>query len=177
MTRQGESEVAVFEGDARRLREQRARTDHAREVRRRNAELPVAPGIIGHETGRVVQQIAQRDRAAVGGGQRRRGELRHVGGDRRVERDLAFIAQHQDRERGHGLGHRGDAEAGTGGHRPPGLAIGSADGLGPAQRAIGDQPEHEAWNVVLLGEVLQRRAQRLRCLSGEGRHRIHECPE
>ncbi|OIQ75775.1 hypothetical protein GALL_425520 [mine drainage metagenome] len=52
------------------------------------------------------------------------GELWRPFGDRVVEPELAFLHQHQGRDRGDRLGHGIDTPDGILGHRPPGLDIG-----------------------------------------------------
>ena len=85
------------------------------------------------EARRVAQQVHHSHRRCGGLHQERRiaaaaiidAELLELGDhavDRVVERDLAFLHQHHERDRGYGLGHRGDAEQRVVRHRPPVLA-------------------------------------------------------
>ena len=146
------AEIAVLEGEAGRPREELAGRHQLVELGRRHAQHPVAPGIVGDEACDMGQQIAHADRPAV---ERRRphlGELRHVLGERRIERQAALVAQRQDRERRHVLGHRGDAEGRLAAHCPLGLAIGEADGRHMGELAVLDDAGGEAGKLFLLGK-------------------------
>ena len=62
------------------------------------------------------------------------------------EPDLAFLGQHHDRKRDHGLGHRRDAENGIDGHRQFFLAVAIAEGLQVFELAAAGDQGHGARN-------------------------------
>ncbi len=126
--------------------------DHLVELGRGHAEHAIAPGIVRHEAGRVRQQVANGDRGAVPGRGLHRGELRHVLLQRRVELQLAPVAQGQDRQSGHVLGHRGDPEGRPRLHTPAGFAVGDAKCRHVDEAASLDDPGGKARDMLLFGK-------------------------
>ena len=104
------AEVRIFEPALRRLCERDAGGQHLREIVLRQYLLAVAPRIVGDEPRDMVEQIAHADARTVRG---RIGPALHFGHivfGQIVEPQLALVAQVEHRQRGEGLGHRGDPE-------------------------------------------------------------------
>ena len=126
--------------------------NHPVEFGRGHAEHAIAPGIVGNEAGCVRQQVANGDRRAIPCRGLHRGELRHVLLQRRVELQLAPVAQRQDRQSGHVLGHRGDAEGRPRLHTPAGFAVGDAKCRHVDETASLDDPGSKARDMLLFGK-------------------------
>ena len=100
----------------------------------------------------MAQQVAHRDRLAVGRDGPHGGELGHVLGQGRIEDQLAGVAQRQDRERRHVLGHRGDPERGVLAHPPPGLAVRQPQGHHMDEPSLVDDTGDKTRELVLPGK-------------------------
>jgi hypothetical protein len=96
--------------------------------------------------------MAHRDRRAVSRRRLHRGELRHILRKRRVELQLAPVAQGKNRERRHVLGHRRDAEGRPSRHGPAGLAIGKAERRRMDETALLNDPGRKARYMLLSGK-------------------------
>ena len=154
------AEVRVLEDRARRPRERRARGEEPLEGVERQALLPVAPWIVRGEAGRHRHQLADRDRRGVGRGRAPAGERRDVVGDRVVQAEAAFVAEHEQRRGREALGHRRDAvdrvRVGA-----PILAVADRAGAGGMdQGAVADHAPGDAGDPGLLAEALEARVER-----------------
>jgi hypothetical protein len=83
-------------------------------------------------------------------------QLRHVGFDRCIERELALVPELQDGQRGERLGHRRDAEQCVAADGAPGVHVLHAARLHVHQPAILHDPPHHAGNVRVETVVLHR---------------------
>ena len=146
------AQVAVFEGEARRAREQVPGGDHRIEFGRRQAQHAVSPRIVGDEARGMREQVAHRHRRAVAGGGLHRRELRNVPVERRIELQLSLVAQRQDGQRRHVLGHRGDAEGGPCLYAPAALPVGKADRPHMGEAALLHDAQGEARDSFPFGE-------------------------
>ena len=126
--------------------------DQRVELGRRHAEHAIAPGIVGHEARVWRQQVAQGDRRAVACGGGTDANCGTYSRERRIEREPALVAQRQDRERRHVLGHRGDAEGGVGPDLARALDVGEAERRHMGEAAVLHDPGDEARDLLLLGE-------------------------
>jgi hypothetical protein len=102
----------------------------------------------------VVEQIADADLRGILGGVAPRLQLRDVGFGRRIERQLAVIAQLQDRQRGERLAHRGDAEQRLRCHRPFRHHILDAGTFHVHEASVLDDAPDQAGNVGVEAVVL-----------------------
>ena len=116
-------------------------------------ELLVAPGIVLGEAGRMGQEMPDRDHRRVPARIGESPQLRHIPLGRVVERQHAGIPQLQDRQRGEALGHRGDAEDGTGVHRGAARELPDATRGHVHQLAIDEQPPGNPRNPRPAGEA------------------------
>ena len=133
----------------------------------RDAELLVPPRVVFRETGRVREQVSQRDARRIVGRVTQSTELRDIPLRRIIERQLALVAQLEDRHRGERLGHAGDAEHRIALHRSGALHIPQAGGAEVRQAAIdhdapgsprdvlsGDELAHDAIDLRVGGREL-----------------------
>lgn len=84
--------------------------EQPREICLRQWCLPVAPRIIGHKPGNMVQQIADRDARRIRRGIAPPAHFRNIFFRRVIQAEQALVAQRQDRQCGERLSHRCDAE-------------------------------------------------------------------
>jgi hypothetical protein len=104
------AEIGVLEPRAGRPRERHAGVDQGVHAVGRKAEVTVRPRVVGGETGFHRDEMADRERWAVGGRATPAGELGHVGRDRLVEADRPLDDQRHQCRAGEGLRHRRDPE-------------------------------------------------------------------
>ena len=97
-------------------------------------------------------------------------DVRHEPANRVLQRQLAFVDQLQQRERGEGLGRRADAEQRRGGGGRVRGDVGEADAVDPLGAVAVDDRDRHAGDVVLAQDGLELRPQ-LRDRAGRGRGR------
>ncbi len=121
-------------------------------------------GAVG-DAGGVREQVADRDGAFRGNDPDaglvldRDGGLAEGGNemaDRIVQADLAFLEERQHGGAGDGLGLRGDAEDGVGGHLPAGFFIAPADGVLVDGLAVVQHQGDGAGDLVLIDILLEQ---------------------
>ena len=108
-----ESVVRVFVREAGRVRERDAGAHHGRHPVVGVRQLPVAPRIVFGKSFRVRQQMTDRDARRVARRILQRLQLGHIALRGIVERQLAVVAQLQDRHCGEAVRHRCDAKDGV----------------------------------------------------------------
>ena len=160
------AEIAILHPQARRPVEGDSGAEKRAELGFRHRRLPVAPGIVGDEAGRVVKEIADPERPRIGRRIAPALQLGHVGVDGRVQSEQAPVAKREDAERGEGLGHGGNSEQAVAIDRPPGLQVLDPEASDMDQPPVHHDPVDEAGDMALplvIGE------DRIELLIGGGR--------
>ena len=150
-----EAVVGVLVGDAGRVRKRNAAAQHLRELIVADRELLISPRVVFGKAFRMREQVANGDLRRVGCRIFQRCKFRHVLLRRIVERELAFVAQLEDRHRGEALGHRGDTEDGVGVRRRFRLEVAIPRRAGVHQLAVDDDAPRRTGDVVGGSEVLK----------------------
>ena len=150
------AEIRVLHRHRRRPREWHAVAQQTREVVFGQRRLPIAPGIVGDEPRGVRQQFAHANLRRVFRRILPPAQLRHVGFDRRVERELALVSELQDRQRRERLRHRRDAEQRVSGDGTLRVDVLHARALHVHQPAVLHDAPHHAGDVRVEAVVLHR---------------------